>query len=101
LLIALQQSWQEVTDRSSSLERLANWLLHHARRDEAQGRFLIPYEKKTLAAKLGIAPEVLSRNFAALARHGVKVSGKTVEVTDLAGLEAFARPSPIIDDPAY
>lgn len=85
----------------SSLERLANWLLHHARRDTTSARFLIPFDKKTLAAKLGIAPEVLSRNFAALVAHGVKISGKSVEVTDLAGLEAFARPSPTIDDPAY
>lgn len=85
----------------SSLERLANWLLHHARRDGASGRFVIPYDKKTLAAKLGIAPEVLSRNFAALAAHGVKVTGKSVEVTDLEGLEALAQPSPTIDDPGY
>lgn len=85
----------------SSLERLANWLLHHARRDEASPQFNIPFDKKTLAAKLGIAPEVLSRNFAALAAHGVKVSGKLVEVTDLARLEDLAQPVPAIDDPAY
>lgn len=85
----------------SSLERLANWLLHHARRDEAGSRFLIPFDKKTLAAKLGIAPEVLSRHFAALGAHGVKVTGKSVEVTDLALLERLAQPEPIIDDPGY
>lgn len=85
----------------SSLERLANWLLHHARRDETSASFLIPFDKKTLAAKLGIAPEVLSRNFAALAEHGVKVSGKMVEVTDLSRLEALAKPAAIIDDPGY
>lgn len=33
----------------TSLERLANWLLHHARRDEANSHFLIPFDKKTLA----------------------------------------------------
>ena len=33
--------------------------------------------------------------------HGVKVTGKSVEVTDLARLEALAQPVPIIDDPAY
>jgi CRP/FNR family transcriptional regulator, transcriptional activator FtrB len=85
----------------SSMERLANWLLHHARRDEANGHFLIPFDKKTLAGKLGIAPEVLSRNFAALSAHGVKVSGKAVEVTDLALLESLAQPVPIMDDPGY
>lgn len=85
----------------SSLERLANWLLHHARRDEANGRFVIPFDKKTLAGKLGIAPEVLSRHFATLGAHGVKVTGKAVEVTDLALLETLAQPVPIIDDPGY
>lgn len=85
----------------SSLERLANWLLRHAPRAEAGACFVIPFDKKTLAAKLGIAPEVLSRNFAALAAHGVKVTGKSVEVTDLARLEALAQPAPTIDDPAY
>lgn len=84
----------------SSLERLANWLLAQTR--EPQGTsFTIPFDKKTLAAKLGIAPEVLSRNFAVLAQHGVTVSGKSVTVTDLDRLEAFAQPSPMIDDPAY
>lgn len=85
----------------SSMERLANWLLHQVRRDAGSRHFTIPFDKKTLAAKLGIAPEVLSRNFAALAEHGVKVSGKLVEVTDLARLEAFARPEAVIDDPGY
>lgn len=85
----------------SSVERLANWLLLHARRDETNAQFLIPFDKKTLAAKLGIAPEVLSRNFAALAAHGVKVTGKSVEVTDLHLLERLAQPLPEIDDPGY
>lgn len=85
----------------SSVERLANWLLLHARRDEANARFLIPFDKKTLAAKLGIAPEVLSRNFAALAAHGVKVTGRSVEVTDLRLLENLAQPLPEIDYPGY
>lgn len=85
----------------SSMERLANWLLRQARRDAGSAHFTIPFDKKTLAAKLGIAPEVLSRNFAALAAYGVTVSGKSVHVADLAGLEAFARPSPAIDDPGY
>lgn len=85
----------------SSLERLANWLLHHALRDEENARFVIPFDKKTLAAKLGIAPEVLSRNFAALAAHGVKVTGRSVEVTDPQLLERLAQPQPEIDDPDY
>ena len=85
----------------TSLERLANWLLLQARRDAADGRFLMPFDKKTLAGKLGIAPEVLSRHFATLAGHGVKVTGKAVEVTDPVRLEELAQPVAIIDDPDY
>lgn len=83
----------------TSMERLANWLLQQASRDSSSASFTIPFDKKTLAAKLGVAPEVLSRNFAALAAYGVSVSGKSVEVHDLARLESFARPSAVIDDP--
>ena len=85
----------------SSLERLANWLLVQAGREPQSADFIIPFDKKTLAAKLGIAPEVLSRNFAALARHGVTVSGKSVKATDRVRLEALAQPSALIDDPGY
>lgn len=85
----------------SSLERLANWLLQQARRDGQDESFTIPFDKKTLAAKLGIAAEVLSRNFAALAEHGVLISGKSVRITDMAKLEALALPTPTIDDPDY
>ena len=85
----------------SSLERLANWLLQQTRAGGRDSGFNIPFDKKTLAAKLGIAPEVLSRNFAALAAHGVTISGRSVKVTDLALLEEFARPNAAIDDPDY
>lgn len=86
----------------SSLERLANWLyLQAGHNADGGGSFTIPFDKKTLAAKLGIAPEVLSRNFQALAAHGVTVSGRSVEVKDMARLAAFAQPAPTIDDPDY
>lgn len=83
----------------TSLERLANWLLQQAEQNAGSASFTIPFDKKTLAAKLGVAPEVLSRNFTALAAYGVSVSGKSVEVKDIALLDSFARPSAIIDDP--
>lgn len=83
----------------SSLERLANWLLQQADRSGPTASFTFPFDKKTLAAKLGVAPEVLSRNFAALAAYGVTVTGKSVVVTDMALLENFAKPSAVIDDP--
>ncbi len=83
----------------SSLERLANWILRQVGEDAAPATFTFPFDKKTLAAKLGVTPEVLSRNFAALLPYGVTVTGKSVVVNDLALLTNFAKPSPIIDDP--
>ena len=59
----------------SGLERLANWLLAHRAELGNVGRFELPFEKKVLAARLGMAPEVLSRSFAALAPYKVKVAG--------------------------
>jgi hypothetical protein len=42
--------------------------------------FRLPYRKRILAGKLGLAPEALSRAFAALAASGVEVRGKVVLV---------------------
>jgi CRP/FNR family transcriptional activator FtrB len=60
--------------------------------------FVIPFEKKVLAARLGIAPEALSRAFATLAKFDVRVEGASVIVKDWAALEKLAHPDPLIDD---
>ncbi len=74
----------------TSLERLALWLAQRDRETGATRRITIPFEKKILAARLGMAPEVLSRSFAALARTGVRVDGAQVTIRDSAALEALA-----------
>lgn len=84
----------------TSLERLANWILKQAPGSGPQASFVFPFDKKTLAAQLGVTPEVLSRNFASLTPYGVTISGKSVIVRERAVLEHFARPTPLIDDPA-
>ena len=84
----------------TGLERLANWL---TRRDSETGsthRIVIPFDKKVLAAQLGMAPENLSRNFATLSRFGVRVKGARIEIGDPAALENLAKPDPLIDDPS-
>lgn len=81
------------------LQRLANWLVRRDAEAGADGRFAIPFDKKVLAARLGMAPEVLSRSFATLAKYGVAVSGRDVEIRDKKSLLRLARPSPLIDDP--
>lgn len=83
----------------TSLERLANWILQQAPGSSPQASFIFPFDKKTLAARVGVTPEVLSRNFASLIPYGVTISGKSVIVKDRAVLEQFARPTPLIDDP--
>jgi CRP/FNR family transcriptional activator FtrB len=82
------------------LERLANWLLACRTERDNASRFELPFEKKVLAARLGIAPEVLSRSFAALAPYKVKVTGTTIEIRDVETLTRLARPSATIDDPS-
>lgn len=83
----------------SGLERLANWLLAYRVEQGNANRFELPFEKKVLAARLGMAPEVLSRSFAALAPYKVKVSGSIIELRDVEAVIKLAQPSPTIDDP--
>ena len=82
-----------------SLERLANWLLQMqvAQGDPAQ--ILIPFDKKTLSAHLGMTPENLSRNFLTLIDYGVTVVGRDIKLCDLDKLASLAKPTPFIDDP--
>jgi CRP/FNR family transcriptional activator FtrB len=84
----------------SGLERLANWLLAYRAERGGASRFELPFEKKVLAARLGVAPEVLSRSFAALAPYKVGVKGAVIEIRDVEALTKLARPTATIDDPA-
>lgn len=83
----------------SSLERLANWILARNAETGATGRFDIPFDKKVLASRLGMAPEVLSRSFASLLPYKVEVSGPQIAVRDVEALRQLAKPTPTIDDP--
>jgi len=78
-------------------ERLANWLLAADLEAGGPGQIRLPCEKRTLASRLGMTPENLSRAFAALAGHGVSIKGRDVRL-DRRVLEAFGKPSPLIDD---
>ena len=83
----------------SSLERLANWLIARNAETGGHNRFELPFEKKILASRLGMAPEVLSRTFSALVPYKVRVQGATIELGDLPELTKLAKPTPTIDDP--
>jgi CRP/FNR family transcriptional activator FtrB len=71
-------------------ERLAYWMLRFDEDAGGAGQFLIPCDKRTLASYLGMAPEHLSRNLAALAPAGLVVRGRRVVLNDRPALAARA-----------
>ncbi|MCA0401583.1 MAG: cyclic nucleotide-binding domain-containing protein [Proteobacteria bacterium] len=83
----------------SSLERTAAWIIRHDAERGDTGRFELPFDKKVLASRLGMAPEVLSRTFVTLKAYGVKVDGRRIEISDRSGLTKLAAPDSLIDDP--
>jgi len=74
----------------SSTERLAQWLLRFDQEAGGAGQFMIPCDKRTLASYLGMAPEHLSRNLAALAPSGLVVRGRRVALNNRYALEIAA-----------
>jgi CRP/FNR family transcriptional regulator, transcriptional activator FtrB len=71
-------------------QRLAEWMLHSNEQAGGTGRFAIPFDKRTLASYLGMAPENLSRNLAALASVGVEVHGRRITLNDPTALAEIA-----------
>jgi CRP-like cAMP-binding protein len=75
----------------SSAQRLAGYLLGLATDPEAgPARFVLPYEKRFLAGKIGCSQENLSRAFAALRRLGVETQRGIVVLRDVPALRDFA-----------
>lgn len=102
LAVAYRDLVKEVKNQKlrSGLERLANWLLSYHETLGRPERFDLPFEKKVLASRLGMVPEVLSRSFASLAAYHVVVDGPSIEIRDFKALHALAKPTPTIDDPS-
>ena len=84
----------------SSLERLANYLLQQQKHLDDATEFELRFEKRRLASVLGMTPENLSRAFKALRPYGVAIEGNRVKIADVEDLKRFAKPDPLIDDPA-
>jgi CRP/FNR family transcriptional activator FtrB len=70
----------------TAAQRVANYFLSRCPATTSQVTFRLPYQKRVLAGKLGLAPEALSRAFAALAEVGVDVRGRTVRIESMAML---------------
>jgi len=64
----------------TAVQRVANYLLKQCPSNMSGISFRLPYQKRVIAGKLGLAPEALSRAFAALAGYGVGVQGRMVRV---------------------
>jgi CRP/FNR family transcriptional regulator, transcriptional activator FtrB len=75
----------------TSIERVAEWIIRSDEAAGGAGSFVIPHDKCTLASYLGMKPESLSRNLAALGNAGVSVRGRQVCVNDATALAQVAR----------
>ncbi|OWV96624.1 Crp/Fnr family transcriptional regulator [Rhizobium sp. R72] len=64
----------------TAAQRVANYVVARCPPSASRVTFRLPYQKRILAGKLGLAPEALSRAFAALAPLGVAVKGKNISV---------------------
>ena len=81
----------------NSAERLANWILQAGSEQGNQRRIELPFDKRTLASRLGMTPENLSRNLTLLSKYGVRASGRDIVIDDPSALEQFAKPNALID----
>lgn len=81
----------------TSTERLANWLLQEEAHQGSNRRIVLEIDKQTLASRLGMTPENLSRNLAHLSKHGVSKLGADVTINDIIALRQFAKPNALID----
>lgn len=84
---------QELTSlrTKTALQRLVAWVV--AMRDKAKTSTALelPYDKSLLAARLGMAPETLSRNLAQLAKLGVAVHGRKLRIKNFERLRQIAK----------
>ena len=75
----------------TSAQRLAGYLLGLVKDEElSPARFVLPFEKRLLAARIGCSQENLSRAFAALRRIGVETQRGIVVVRDVPALRVFS-----------
>ena len=79
------------------VERLANWILQVNKYQGQHNHIEINFDKRTLASRLGMTPENLSRSFAMLTKHGVRNEGRTITIEDPSALMSVAKPSSLID----
>lgn len=67
-------------------QRLARFILSLCPPEEDRCRFRLPYDKRLIAARLGVKQETLSRAFAKLRALGVRTETRNVQVESVAHL---------------
>jgi len=82
----------------NSAERLANWILQAGSQQGNLRSIELTFDKRTLASRLGMTPENLSRNLMLLSKYGVRSSGRDIIIEDPSALAQFAKPNALIDD---
>lgn len=83
----------------NATERLANYFIRLQAEADGALEFPLKFEKRLLASFLGMTPENLSRALKTLRHHGLEVDGQKAVISDLDGLMALAKPTPLIDSP--
>jgi len=83
----------------SAEERVACYLLQLLDGAQADTPLRLPLEKRHIAWQLGMTRETLSRTLASLARHGVRIAGDTIMITDPGEFRSCWHLDPLIDAP--
>ncbi len=73
---------------SSAEHRLVRFLISFCPPEEDHCRFRLPYDKKLVAARLGVTQETLSRSFARLRAYGVRTEARGIGIESVARLRA-------------
>ena len=74
----------------SGVQRLAEFLVELAEGHDNGARLPLPYNKTLIAGHLGIQPESLSRAFARLRDHGVRIDGNHAIIENIEALRDLA-----------
>jgi CRP/FNR family transcriptional activator FtrB len=81
----------------SAEERVGCYLLGLVNATAPGGAVRLPLEKRLIASHLGMTRETFSRTLAAVARHGLRVEGDLVTITDREAAASYFRLDPLID----
>lgn len=81
----------------SAAQRLAAFLLRLVDTSDHADRAELPIPKRSLASRVGMTAETLSRTLQTLADHGVVVRGTHVVIRDRREIERFCGPAPYPD----